>query len=96
MIAESIKKWHMIAEITKAILMFIGYPVWFYVTIWQIFNMDDVCRSGWQIVNYINFLMLEFYTVTPTIIISLLLIIAICCLPCIIKALKEQRQAQDN
>lgn len=41
LIAESIKKWHMIAEITKAVIMFIGYPTWFFTTISDVFNMPE-------------------------------------------------------
>lgn len=96
MIAEKLAKWHMISEIIKAVVMFFAIPIWFFWTIFEVWSVPDVCKQGWEIVNYLNLLLLEFYAVTPTFLVCVILLIGICCLPCIIKAFKEQARAQQN
>jgi integral membrane sensor domain MASE1 len=76
--------------------MFIGMPIWFWITVWDLIGADIACRSGPYTLNYINFILLEFYVAFPTLFTSLSITIAICCLPCIIKLIKQHREQQRN
>ena len=60
--------------------MFIGYPVWFWITVWHVKLTPEQCKTGIWFVSYINFIFLEIYSFFPTVVAALILfaIIIVC------------------
>jgi len=69
--------------------MFIGYPIWQWITFWDFFGLDGNCNAGWDYISYLNFIFLQFYALTPTLITTFVLVAVICCFPCILKELRR-------
>ncbi len=90
LIAEQLRMWYAITQIYFGVMMFIGYPIWQWITFWDFFNLSEDCNKGWDYLAYLDFIFLQFYTLTPTLITSLVLLAVIFCFPCIIKELRRQ------
>jgi hypothetical protein len=93
--AESIKTGHMISAIAELIMNAIAFTVWWWFNFWDVFTIDrDVCATGWNLLDYVNYLLAAFYTLPLACLCSLLLLCLICLSPCICSEIRRSRQEE--
>ena len=62
--------------------------------LWADIDSGD-CLNGYNLFDFINWIILLLITVWPAIILACLCVCGICCSPCIIGAIREHTQARD-
>ena len=94
LVAESLSRWLNVAQLVEALLLLIGYPSWFYTTIWDHGEINQSCKLAWDWdwLNFVNFLFLTFYASVPTLISTLLLFYLVYNLPSIFSLFWRRRQ----
>ena len=73
------------------LISMIGWTTFFYWSqvLWTEIGSSTTCTQGRNLWDLINWLLILGITVWPTILMSILLLIGICCLPCIIVGIKD-------
>lgn len=86
--------------IATFLISLFGYGAWFWAvqSMWPTFNTSQ-CLSGWNLLDFVNFLILQLYTAAYG---AMLFFLVICC-PCcssrvvqIIRLLRQQPQEGDG
>ena len=77
--------------IIEAIVIFIGWTTWFYwsQSLWSDLSSSTSCTEGRNLWDFINFILLLGLTVWPAILMTIMACIGLCCLPCIITAIRD-------
>ena len=76
--------------IGEAIITLVGWTLFFYWTNFALWNdISTACTEGRDLLDFLNWLGILGLTIWPTILMTIMLCIGICCFPCIYQALKE-------
>lgn len=75
----------------EAFVIFIGWTTWFYWSqkLWADMSSSPSCTEGRNLWDFINFIMIMGLAVWPAILMTIMILIGLCCLPCIITAIKD-------
>lgn len=76
-------------------VIFIGWTIFFYwsQTLWSDVGSSSSCTQGRNLWDFVNWILILGMTVWPAILMTILLCVGLCCLPCIITSLKEYCRA---
>ena len=90
-VTEFVQKWVIIVAIVDGFMTIIGWTTFFYWSqaLWGHIGSSSTCTEGRNLWDFVNWLMILACTVWPAIFMSVLLLIGICCLPCIITGIKD-------
>ena len=90
-VTEYVKQKVIIVSVIDGIVVLIGWTVFFYWSqaLWGHIKSSSDCTRGRNLWDFVNWLMILSVTVWPTIFMTILLLVGICCLPCIISGIKE-------
>jgi hypothetical protein len=70
----------------------IVFTIWWWANFWDVFRVNkEVCATGWNLLDYLNYLLVAFYTLPIACIASLLLLCLICFSPCIFREIRQHR-----
>lgn len=94
---EYVEKGTIIAGITTVLINTVGWAVWFAWSqvLWTDIDSGD-CLEGYNLFDFINWIILLLCTVWSAIIVGLGCLCCICCAPCLIKAYKEYMQHRND
>jgi len=97
-IAEYVKKGVICVEIGEAFIKLVGWTTFFYWSqiLWSDFSSSKTCYEGRNLWDLVNWIFILGVTVWAAIVVTLALLIACCCLPCIITAIKSFRAQNDE
>ena len=90
-VTEYVQKQVVVVSIIDGLVTLIGWTVFFYWSqaLWGHIGSSQTCTEGRNLWDFVNWLMILSVTVWPTIFMTILLLVGICCLPCIISGIKE-------
>ena len=90
-VTEYVQKQVLVVSIIDGLVTLIGWTVFFYWSqaLWGHIGSSQTCTEGRNLWDFVNWLMILSVTVWPTIFMTILLLVGICCLPCIISGIKE-------
>ena len=98
---EFVEKNVLYSAIATLVINSLGWAVWFYWSqvLWTEIGSGE-CLSGYNLFDFINWMVLLFITVWSAIIVAFASLCCICCAPCIIGTVRaqfaEQREAQNQ
>lgn len=95
LIAEFVRKGVIFVEIGELIIKLVGWTTFFYWSqvLWSDISSSQSCTEGRNLWDMVNWIFILGVTVWPAILVTLALLIACCCLPCIITGIKDLRAA---
>ena len=90
-VTEFVQQQVIVVSIIDGVVTLIGWTVFFYWSqaLWGHIGSSQTCTEGRNLWDFVNWLMILSVTVWPTIFMTILLLVGICCLPCIISGIKE-------
>ena len=97
-ITEFVQQGVIWVTIADGIITLIGWTIFFYWSqaLWGDLGSSHSCTAGRNLWDFINWLCILSVTVWPAIFMTIGLCIGLCCLPCIIAAIKENMQRSAN
>ena len=94
-VTEFVQKQVIVVTIADAAITLFGWTIFFYWSqaLWGHIGSSQTCTEGRNLWDFVNWLMILSVTVWPAIILTLMLLVGICCLPCIISGIKDYMRA---
>jgi len=78
----SMRWWYSASQAVFIGVQVLGFPIWFWVCVWDVFGVDQVCLHHWNLLDYINVIGIMLITACYAFIISLTVACLVCWSPC--------------